>query len=152
MPSSRGSFWSRTEPVSLMSPALADGFFTTSTIWQLMLMLFVSCVNFSEIVCTHTYVLVSMYVWMWVYLWVCLYIYAVLLSYFFHLTVRSWRLFLSLHKVPTHPVLWLYPSFFMAASWWTLTLFPTLLLLYTKLQWIIMFICHFPKCGNMFAK
>ena len=97
MPSSRGSFWPRTEPVFLMSPALADGFFTTRTIWQLMLMLFISCVNFSEIVCTHTYVLVSMYVWMWLYLCVCLHIYAVLLSYFFYLTVRSWRLFLSLH-------------------------------------------------------
>ena len=150
MPSSRGSFWPGTEPVSLMSLALADGFITTSTVWQLMLS--VSCVNFREIVCTHTNVLVNMYVWMYVYLCVCLYIYTVLLSYFSHLPVRSWRLFLSLRKGLSRPLLWLHPSFFMAASWWTLTLFPTLLLLQTKLQWIIMFICHFPKCGNMFAK
>ena len=30
VPSSRGSFWPRDEPVSLMPPALAGGFFTTS--------------------------------------------------------------------------------------------------------------------------
>ena len=34
MPSSRGSSQRRDQPVSLMSPALAGGFFTTSATWQ----------------------------------------------------------------------------------------------------------------------
>ena len=34
MTSSRGSFWPRIEPKSLMSPALADRFFTISTTWK----------------------------------------------------------------------------------------------------------------------
>ena len=34
MPSSKGSPQSRLEPGSLMSPALADGFFTTSATWE----------------------------------------------------------------------------------------------------------------------
>ena len=34
MPSSRGSSRPRIKPVSLMSPALAGGFFTTSTTWE----------------------------------------------------------------------------------------------------------------------
>ena len=34
MPSFRGSSWPRIEPASLMSPALAGRFFTTSTTWE----------------------------------------------------------------------------------------------------------------------
>ena len=34
MPSCRGPCWPRIKPASLMSPALAGGFFTTSTTWE----------------------------------------------------------------------------------------------------------------------
>ena len=52
MPSSRESFYPGIQPSSLMSPALASGFFTTSATWeahtsQLLLLLLsrISCVR-----------------------------------------------------------------------------------------------------------
>ena len=41
MPSSRGSSWSRIEPMSLMSPALASAFFITKSTWEASIELYV---------------------------------------------------------------------------------------------------------------
>ena len=48
MSSSRESSQPRTEPKSLTSPALADGFFTTSTTWQVPFAFLYSTLNISS--------------------------------------------------------------------------------------------------------
>jgi len=47
MPSSRGSFQPRDQPESLMPPALAGGFFTTSATWEAMLSFIVLAFTFT---------------------------------------------------------------------------------------------------------
>ena len=57
MPSYRGSFWLRDHTLSLMTSALVGVFFTTSTTWEALIVLYI----FSKVVCFYSNIVVLLW-------------------------------------------------------------------------------------------
>ena len=73
------------EPVSLTSPALVGGFFTTSTIWEAphlyMVIYKYVCVYVCVCIYIHTYIYIYTHIHIYIYIYICMYHY-ILIVYF----------------------------------------------------------------------